>query len=72
MSLTEAAGTNRITLGRRLRRGRLTWRTETRGNVLAKLVDVKELRKLVGDGLKAGRPRNSAAKDKSRTKRKGK
>lgn len=52
----DEAGVSRHTLGRWVKARKLASRDGTSGGLPAKLVSVAEVRRLVGDGLKAGRP----------------
>lgn len=59
LPLNEAAelvGAHRNTLSRWVKSGKLKATREIKGNVVAAMVSVAEVRRLVGDGLKAGRP----------------
>ena len=59
-SLKDAAeilGINRRTLGRWVDKGMVKTRPGQVRNLTAKLVDVSTVRKLVGDGIKSGRPK---------------
>ena len=52
----ELAEVHRNTLGRWVKAGKLKPRRELRGNMMATLVSLAEVRRLVGEGLKPGRP----------------
>ena len=64
----QLVGVHRNTLSRWVKAGKLPAIREIRGNVVATLVSVSDVRKLVGTGIKAGRP---PLLDKSRRKLKG-